>query len=202
MEEKRTYTGYEYKTVIVSRGQESLWKDSENCLGWQLEKERPAIVKKAFGAIRVMTAPLAVFGGRLREIQQDHISLEQVELTFKRDRSLASDKNLQNLQKQFEEHAENIEKINRAPKRAASIWGYGVGLVGTVFMGGATFAMIAGLTMQGVVLAVPGFAGWLLSGVVYHKVKQKKQQEAVALTNEKQEKISRICENAVRIIQA
>lgn len=194
------YTGCEYKTVIVNRKQENLWKDAENSLGWQLEKERPAIVKKAFGAIRIMTAPLAIFGGRLREIQQDHESLEQVELTFKREKSLSADKNLQLLQKQFEENAESIEKIHQVPERAAAMWAYGIGLVGTVFMGGATFAVLAGMTVPGVILAVPGFTGWIFSGVAYHKVKAKKQQEAAVLANEKQEKISHICENAAGII--
>ena len=82
-------------------------------------------------------------------------------LEFKRDRGLLNRTELTRLQRQFDAHLRDLERLEKAPARKASIVGWSVGLAGCVFLGGATFAYLGGLMMLMAILAVPGFLCWL-----------------------------------------
>ncbi|MCH9276794.1 hypothetical protein JS533_011000 [Bifidobacterium amazonense] len=83
------------------------------------------------------------------------------ELRFKRDRSLPNRAGLTRLQRQFDSHIRELERLENAPARTSSIVGLSAGLIGCVFLGGATFSYLGGLMALMVVLAIPGFLCWL-----------------------------------------
>lgn len=114
------FVGYEYQTFTVPRELDGLWADSLNAFGWSLEKDAPAVVKHVRGPLRVMMAPLAVFGGKFREAVTDHESMTHVELTFKRDRRIEHKGELNKLQFQYENCAKSIETLEASKKAIAA----------------------------------------------------------------------------------
>lgn len=173
MEKKESrFVGYEYKTVKVRKERENLWSDSMESFGWTAEKSEPATVKHVWGPLRLMLAPLALIpGSGIKDAVTDHNSESHVELTFKRNRHIANKTELNRLQAQFEAEAQRIDELEDSKTTRASIAAYAVGLIGTVFMGMSVFAFLAAMTPHFILLAVPGFLGWLSAYFVFRSVK-------------------------------
>ncbi|MBW3088219.1 response regulator transcription factor [Bifidobacterium sp. 82T24] len=93
-------------------------------------------------------------------------------LNFKRDRNLLNRTKLIRLQRQFDAHMRELETLEQAPVRKSSIVGLCVGLVGCVFLGGATFAYLNGLMVLMVAPAVPGFLCWLGAGLLAKRMRR------------------------------
>ena len=100
-------------------------------------------------------------------------------LEFKRDRNLLNRVELTRLQRQFDAHMRELERLERTPARRSSIVGWSVGLAGCVFLGGATFAYLAGLMALMVVLAVPGFLCWFGAHPLAKRVRRTAEERNV-----------------------
>lgn len=197
MEQNKRYINYEYKKTVVSVDKEALYKDSYNHMGWEFEKSRRAVVKHVFGPIRVLIAPLAVIpGSPFAKMAVDHKSETEVELTFKRDRSLANRAEINRLQLQFENAADTIDKLEESKTTGAAVGGYLIGIIGTVFMACSVFSYLAGLLPSSIVLAVPGFLGWILSAFLYKAVKNSKTRKVEPLIEKQYDDIYDICSKA------
>lgn len=94
------------------------------------------------------------------------------ELHFKRDRNLLNRTELTRLQRQFDSHMRELETLGKAPARKSSIIGWCVGLIGCVFLGGATFSYLGGLMGLMVALAIPGFLCWLGVGPLAKRIRK------------------------------
>lgn len=113
MNEQTTYTGYEYKRVTAETGMESIWKDSLANFGWTGEKSEAKVVKRLPVALWILAAPLSLLpGGPFRKQLGDHASSKQVEITFKRARTLPRKQELDQLEAKFEHCARSIESLN------------------------------------------------------------------------------------------
>jgi len=197
MNDSKKYVGYEYKTVVVRREMEGLWTDSYKNMGWELEKSCPAVVKHVWGPIRLLVAPLAIFPkSHFSKMVKDHDSETNMELTFKRDRNMDQKTELNRLQMQFENAADVIDKLEESKKTGASVLGYTVGLLGTVFLACATFAYLKGMLIPCIVLAIPGFLGWILPYFCYTKVRNKKVKNVTPLIDRQYDMIYETCEKA------
>lgn len=77
-----------------------------------------------------------------------------------------------------------------------------LGIVGTAFMAGSTFAITQEppLPLLCIALAVPGFAGWVLPYFVYRNIAARKSQELDPLIKEKREEIHEICEKGHNLL--
>ena len=64
MNEKKDYTGYEYKQVTTDRTMESLWRDSMENFGWMADRSEVKIVKRMPFALWIMAAPLSLLPWR------------------------------------------------------------------------------------------------------------------------------------------
>ncbi|PST46014.1 hypothetical protein CPA40_08020 [Bifidobacterium callitrichos] len=82
-------------------------------------------------------------------------------LNFKRDRTLTNRTELVRLQRQFDSHMRELESLEQAPRRKATMVGLTMGFAGCVLLGGATFAYLGGLLVLMIALAIPGFACWI-----------------------------------------
>lgn len=196
------FVGYEYKTVTVSKELESLWVDSLNAFGWTLEKRAPAVVKHVWGPLRVMLAPLAVFGGKFREAVIDHDSATHVELTFKRDRHIEHKGELNQLQVLYENCAKSMQALDASKKTGAAAAAYVIGLIGTVFMGISVFSYLAAMTPAFIIAAVPGFLGWLLPFFAYKSLIARKTKQVDPQMEAQHDKICAICQQASEIVNA
>ena len=199
---EHNFVGYEYKTVIVPKELDGLWTDSLKSFGWELEKKNPAVVKHLWGPLRVMMAPLSVFGGKFKEFVTDHDSATRVELTFKRDRSMPGKAELSCLQPQFENCARSIESLEQSKTAGAAIASAAIGLVGTVFLALATFAFLSGMTPACILLAVPGILGWIVPFFAYRSIKAGKTKKVDPLIQAQLDNIYAACRKAAEVTAA
>lgn len=191
------FVGYEYKTVKVPKEQESLWSDSMQNFGWELAKSESATVKHVWGPIRLMLAPLALIPGTpFGKMIRDHASETDVELTFKRDKHLSGKAELARLQSQFETSVRGIESLEHSKGSSATIAAYTIGLMGTVFMGISMFTYLAGSLPLMVIMAIPGFLGWILPYFVYKSLKGKKTLIVDPQIEKQHDSIYDICQKA------
>lgn len=170
--ERRTnnFIAYEYKDVTVSRDMEMLYADSFPSFGWKLEERSPSI------------------------------GLTSVNLKFKRDRRIANRVELTRLQREYEGHIEEIERLERAKLIAPSAAAYGVGIAGAAFMAGSVFSYLANMIVLCIVLAIPAFAGWIVPYFAYLRIKKSKSDKAAPLIDRKYESIYEVCDRANNLV--
>ena len=71
---------------------------------------------------------------------------------------------------------------------------------GTALLGGAMFAYLHGLLPLMVVLAIPGFLGWMLPYFCYQRLRQKREQRIAPLIEQKNDEIYSVCERGCRLL--
>lgn len=161
------YVGYEYMEVTVPARDASLWLDGYASFGWHPDENRPAP------------------GSGVR-----------VTLFLKRDRRLVNRTELTRLQRHFEACMAEIDRLHRAPVRAAALRALTVGLLGTACMAGSVFAVTHDppcyLLMT--VLAVPGFLGWAAPGLLYARWVRRRQDQLRSALDAQYEEVDRLCE--------
>ena len=163
------FIGYEYKDVTVPGDMASVYADGYVNFGWSLEGS---------------DVPSAPAGS------------DTVALKFKRDRKIRNKAELTRLQAQFESCAGEIVTMERSKTTTASIAAYTVGIVGCAFMAGSVFAYLGGLLPLCIVLAVPGFLGWLIPYFAHQKIKKDKTAKLAPLINQKYDEIYAVSEKA------
>ncbi|MGN0326902.1 MAG: hypothetical protein ACI4DW_11360 [Lachnospiraceae bacterium] len=166
-QERKSFVGYEYKEITVSTNQASMYLDCYENFGWTVEEE-------------------------VSDVRNPH----HVIIRMKRDRKIINKMELTRLQRNFEACAQDLSKLQRAKTTAATIWALAVGIAGTVFMAGSTFAVThePPIVWLCVLLAVPGFIGWILPYFVYRKVVKGQTEKLQPLIEEKMEEIYQVCE--------
>ena len=162
-----TYIGYEYKEIQVAQKDLSLFLDCYENFGWMPDENHPA----------------------------DHGG-ETVTVYLKRNRKLINKMELTRVQRNFESCIQEIQRMERSKKQTATVWAIIVGVIGTVFMAGSVFAVTNEpphyLLM--VLLAVPGFVGWILPAFLYRYKFQKQSQKVQPFMEAKYEEIYHLCE--------
>lgn len=166
-EPESTFIGYEYKEISVARKDASLFLDCYENFGWTPDENCPT----------------------------DNNS-GMVTLHLKRNRKIINKMELTRLQRNFESCIQEIHLLERSKKRAATIWATLVGGIGTAFMAGSVFA----ITNQPpqyvlmVLLAIPGFAGWIFPAFIYRYELKRKSQRIQPFIEAKYEEIYQLCE--------
>lgn len=165
--DKMNYISYEYKEVSARSDQLSWYLDCYESFGWVQDE------KIAVSPDRHMAA-----------------------LRLKRDRKIINKMELTRLQQHFEACMDEIEALERAKTSAAAVSALTVALVGTGFMAGATFAISyrEPIIWLCILLAVPGFAGWILPYFLYHWMARRKTRTLQPMIEAKREEIYEICE--------
>ena len=164
---QNNFIGYEYKDITVKRSMESVYADCYSNFGWELE-------------------------GTSTPIQ----SVGSVTMKFKRDRKIRNKAELSRLQRQFDSCAAEIEALERSQILGASAAAYLIGILGTAFMAGSVFAYLAGMLPLSVILAIPGFAGWILPYFCYCTLRRKKIGQTAPLIDQKHDEIYEVCKKA------
>lgn len=95
----------------------------------------------------------------------------------------------------FDREIEALEKDKTSAALMAAII---TGILGTAFMAGATFAVPARPPQYAlcIVLAVPGFLGWILPCFLYKRKARKDTEKIVPLIESKYDEIYEICEKS------
>ena len=173
MSESRNYTTYEYKEVAVDKERASLYLDAYESFGWQLDDNFA---------------------------QKDTVGKGVLKL--KRDRKLINRMELTRLQNHFEADAADIVAMERSKTAQARLWALVVGFIGTAFMAGSVFAVTADppIIWLCIVLAVPGFIGWIAPYFLYGYLKRKKTRQVTPFIEEKIEEIYGLCEKGQSLL--
>lgn len=166
---KTPYVGYEYKEVVVSSEQASMYLDCYETFGWELDDNLE--VSSAMGLTTIR---------------------------MKRDRKIINKMELTRLQRQFEACAHEIQDLERSKNLVATTWAVAVGLIGTVFMAGSVFSITNDppIYWLGALLAVPAFAGWLCPVFLYRYKVRTQTHKIQPLIDAKQDEIYEVCKKA------
>jgi hypothetical protein len=162
-----SFTGYEYKSITVDCDMESMYADGYQNFGWMLESTSKPLV-----------------------------GVNTIAMKFKRDRKIRNKAELTRLQRQFDACASEITRIEKSKNSHALTIALIVGLIGTAFLAGATFAYLGGLIVLCIILALPGFIGWILPHFLYNSTYSKQAAKVDPLIEKKQDEIYEVCERA------
>ena len=167
MSEQKDFVGYEYKEITGPDSRVSQYLDCYACFGWQIDENIPA-------------------GSRMG----------QTTIRMKRDRKIVNKMELTRLQRHFEACVREIEALEKSKTSAATIWALVVGIIGTAFMAGATFAVThePPMILLCILLAVPGFLGWILPYFLYRRIAAGQAKKLQPVIEAKEEEIYAICE--------
>lgn len=161
------FVGYEYKSITVDYDMESMYADGYQNFGWILENA---------------SDPKA--------------GVNTVAMKFKRDRKIRNKAELTRLQRQFDASASEITRMVKSKNAHALTIALIVGLIGTAFLAGATFAYLGGLIVLCIILALPGFTGWILPYFLYHATYARQAAKVDPLIERKQDEIYEVCKRA------
>lgn len=175
MKENRemSYTGYEYKELSVPKEQASMYIDCYESFGWKIDEN------------------FAVNEGH-----------SAANIRMKRDRKIINKMELTRLQHHFEACAKEIEALEKSKTSAATVWALVIGIIGTAFMAGSTFAVVhePPIIWLCILLAIPGFIGWILPYFIHNRIVKKSAQKIQPLIEAKYEEIYEICEKGNKLL--
>lgn len=168
---ENNFIGYEYKELTVKRNMEFVYTDSYSSFGWELD------------------------GSSIPPQGATFVSLK-----FKRNRKLRNKAEITRFQRQFEAGVAEIESLEFSKVVKASTVAYAVGLVGTAFIAGSVFAVMAGNVPLCIILAIPGFIGWIAPYLLFRNISRRKSAEVNPLINRKYDEIYDTCEKASSLL--
>lgn len=167
---ENSFIGYEYQDVTVKRSMASLIVDGYENFGWTVDSTGETI---------------------------DNVTtIDKMVIKFKRDRKIRNKAELTRLQRNFDACIKDIDSLERAKYLKPSAVAYLIGIVGTAFMAGSVFCMIADMIAACVILAIPALVGWVLPYFLYNSILKKKTAEITPVIDGKYDEIYTICEKA------
>lgn len=168
-----SFVGYEYKEISVPKEQASMYVDCYENFGWEIDENFAAAEGHSAMTVRM-----------------------------KRDRKILNKMELTRLQHHFEACAKEIDALERAKTSAATVWALMTGILGTAFMAGSTFAVVhePPIIWLCILLAVPGFIGWILPYFIYKRLVRQSTRKLQPLIEAKQDEIYEICEKGSRLL--
>lgn len=178
-EKHKNFIGYEYKEIIASDSQASFLLDGYENFGWEVDENLQTGTE-----------------GRNLSPRQKRV------LRLKRNRKIVNKMELTRLQRNFEACVNEIEELEKSKTSAATMYSLIVGIIGTAFMAGSTFAVTAEPPhiLWCILLAVPGFIGWCLPPFLHRKLVERQRKKITPLIEEKYDEIYEICEKGNKLL--
>lgn len=183
MSEERNFVGYEYKDITVKEKLISMYVDGYENFGWQLDGTSENIP-----------------GVQLEGISRSIPGRAEVTIKLKRDRKIPNKAELTRSQRQFESCMNEVITLENSKVTGASVAAYTVGVIGTAFMAGSVFAYTGGLLVPSIILAVPGFLGWIFPYFLYCQIQKKKTAQVEPAIDQKHNEIYQVCEKANKLL--
>lgn len=176
---QRNYVGYEYKEIAADGPLVSLLLDGYENFGWEVNDSLP----ESHTGERPGTR-------------------QKVVIRLRRDRKILNKAELTRLQRNFEACVTEIQTLERRKSSTATVWALILGIIGTAFMAGATFAVTAKppYIVLCIILAVPGFLGWILPYFLFKRVQRKETERITPLVEAKYDEIYEICEKGNKLL--
>lgn len=176
---QKNFIGYEYKEITAESGKASFLLDGYENFGWEADENFPG----------KNNAPYAPAKSR-------------VTLRLKRNRKIINKTELTRLQRNFEACVNEIQRLEEAKTSRATMCALIVAVIGTAFMAGSTFAVTAEPPQVAlcIVLAIPGFIGWILPFFLYKRIVGRQTGKLTPLIEAKYDEIYEICEKGNNLL--
>ena len=177
--QRRNFVGYEYKELLTESSRYSFLLDGYENFGWELDENLPE-------------------NGENRNL----VPQQKKVLRLKRNRKIVNKMELTRLERNFEACVNEIDKLEKEKTSIATVYALVLGVIGTAFMAGATLVV----TPQEpnyilcIILAVPGFLGWIFPYFLYKKILGKQTERVTPLIEEKYDEIYEICEKGNKLL--
>ncbi|MDE6620423.1 MAG: hypothetical protein K2K74_08065 [Lachnospiraceae bacterium] len=177
--DERNYVGYEYKELVVDNSMVSLFLDGYENFGWEVNDSR------AGSGIGEKTG-----------------SGQKTVIRLKRDRKILNKAELTRLQRNFEACVAEIQTLEQRKTSVAAAYAILLGVIGTAFMAGSTFAVTARppYYILCILLAIPGFLGWIFPYFLYKKIVEGQTEKLTPLIEAKYDEIYEICEKGNKLL--
>jgi hypothetical protein len=130
------------------------------------------------------------------EIVSKNDGLNNSKIKLKRNYKMANREKLSNLEKEFEEAFLQIETLEGSEKEAGISTSIIVGIIGSAFLAGSVFSYLASNIILMVILAIPGFIGWILPYFINKKLIEKKKIRISKVVENNYNKIYKVSEEA------
>ena len=186
-QESAGYVGYEYREISVPRKYASLCLDSYPCFGWEEDPNQGRPGRRRGPAIPAAPGPK-----------------EMETLCFRRARSISGKAELTRLQRNFDSCIAELRALERSKTTRAAAAALTAGVLGTAFMAGSTFAAVSTppVVWLTILLAIPGFLGWILPYFLYRAMVRWKAAQIEPLMEQKYDEINEICERGSRLLHS
>lgn len=170
---RRNYVGYEYKEMQIDSSRASMYIDCMNNFGWNIDGN-----------------------------QGDIKSNGKVIVRLKRHRKIINRTELTRLQRNFEDCMNQIQILEQSKEKKATTVSIAIGIIGTIFIAGATFAATvpSPRIWLCVLLAIPGFVGWILPYFCFNSTVKKRTRIIEPLIEDKYDEIYDICEKGNNLL--
>ena len=177
--QQRNFVGYEYKEILTDSSRFSFLLDGYENFGWE---EDGSMFES--GGVR------------------NTVSQQKAVLRLKRNRKIINKIELTRLERNFEACVNEIDKLDKAKTSAATMYALILGIIGTAFMAGSTFAVTAQPPhyILCIILAIPGFLGWIFPYFLYKKTEAKQTEKITPLIEAKYDEIYEICEKGNKLL--
>lgn len=109
---------------------------------------------------------------------------------------------LTRLQRNFEACVSEIEALEKSKTSSATMYALSLAMIGTAFMAGSVFAVTASPPhiILCILLAIPGFLGWILPYFLYKRIVGKQTEKLTPLIEKKYDEIYEICEKGNKLL--
>lgn len=123
-------------------------------------------------------------------------------LLLRRQRRIMNKTELTRLQRHFEVCLAEIDALERSKTGGATTAALCVALGGTAFMAGSVFAVThrPPLWVLSILLAVPGFLGWIFPVFLYRRVADRRARLVAALVEQKYDEICALCRQGEELL--
>lgn len=177
--QQRNFVGYEYKELLTEDSRYSFLLDGYENFGWELDENLPENGEKWNLAA-----------------QQKKV------LRLKRNRKIVNKMELTRLERNFEACVNEIDKLEKEKTSIATVYALVLAVIGTAFMAGSTFGVTGDPPnyILCIILAVPGFLGWIFPYFLYKKIVGKQTERVTPLIEEKYDEIYEICEKGNKLL--
>lgn len=171
--EGKKFIGYDYKEAEIEETDVSMYLDGYRNFGWTADENCPTSKK----------------GGA-------------VVLCMKRDRAISNKAELTRLERHFESCMNEISALRKSQASIPAMISLSVGIAGTAFMAGSTFAVTGSPPAIGlcILLAVPGFAGWILPYFINKLLVKKRKLKMKPLLEDKYDEIYEVCKKGNELL--
>lgn len=196
MNNNENFVAYEYKDITVRRDSAALYKDCLENFGWiPVEKHHagygsnvlhfsPANIAQHATAFANMTSGDSVD------------AVDMVTLKFKRDRRLNNKRELEKLERQWEEALAAIHKLEKRNQAQTMGISLGTGIIGTGFLALAVYNFIMANVVLGVVFAIIGMIGWGIGFFANRNLAKRKAAQSEAAVQAQLDLAYSACEQA------